>query len=186
MNRYLAFFVVAIVVMQTAAAQQWQWRSNLQINQIALSVQLPDYPVPQGQIDTIVGSGRLPHLGISGDNRGAYGIIALTEPKPHHGYYAVRVHYDVSGPLPPAENIPVVAMELIYISETRLIYVQEPARIQKQFLSEMKQKMRQKSMTPIAFAEWSITADALESASKSPERTAPAVTPPDAQEPRRP
>jgi hypothetical protein len=147
-----SFLVLAVVACGTA--EEWEWRSLDQVEQIALAAQLADYPIPQGRLSSILGRHRLPHLGGSWDDRGrCYGFFALTDPKAASGYFAVRVVYGELDPRPKPEDIPVLELQVLFQIRSGLSFVHEPYRTLKRMLPDFKRSMKEKGVTPIDFAE---------------------------------
>jgi hypothetical protein len=181
MNRYLSLLFVAFVLAPRLCAAEWEWRSRLQIKQVAMAVQLVDFPLPQGRLHTVIGTKRLPNLFILADDRGKpYGTIALTDPETGDGYFAIRVHYDLVDPLPA-----IGAIEFVFVSADGATFLYEPGQIEKKVVPDLKKKMRERGETPIAFAEWSIT-EINEPPNKALEPTPTSVTDRAAHAPRQP
>jgi hypothetical protein len=89
------------------------------------------------------------------------------------GYYAARIIYGLAEPLPKAEDIPLEAIQVVYISENRLTFVYDAGKAVKNVLPDLKQKMQQGGISPIDFAEAFIPNDQEEKRpNKSPQRNA--------------
>ncbi|HWA28606.1 MAG TPA: hypothetical protein VG734_23355 [Lacunisphaera sp.] len=135
-------------------AQDWAWRAPFQVKQIALSTQLATFPLPQGEIQSVIGMAKLPHLGGSTDARGrVYGIVALTDPDSETGYYAVRLVYDMKKEVVKPEEIPILSAEVLYVSRVTGSFVSESGHSMTRLLPELKARMAEQKLTPIAFAE---------------------------------
>lgn len=146
--------LIFLTLVSVAAASDYGWRSISQVEQIALAIRLTDFPLPQGKLKNVVGDLRLPHLGVSSVNgEKPTGMIALTDPKAPNGYFAVRIIYDLKDPLPKPGDIPLEALQLVYVSEG-MTFVCETEEWQLRQLPELKKMMKKKEMTPIVFSKF--------------------------------
>ena len=173
---------IALAIPPFCAAAEWEWCSLLQVKRIALAAQLADYPFPQRRLERVIGARKLPHLGGSNDERGrAYGIVALTDPDSPSGYYAVRIFYILTDPLPKPDEIPIGELQVLFLPKGRLSFVYEMNRALKHMLPDLKKKMQKDGVTPIAFSD-SFFSLSLFAGEKPPnqalEPTSTAVTPP--------
>jgi len=154
MKTWFSFtLLVFLAITPVSAASDYDWCSISQVEQIGLSIKLADYPLPQGRLKSVIGDRKLPHLGVSSVNGGKpTGVIALTDPEAPNGYFAVRIIYDLKDPLPKPEEIPLEALQLIYVSQG-MTFVCETEEWQLRQLPELKKMMKKPAMTPIAFSK---------------------------------
>ncbi len=125
----------------------------LQVERIALATLLADLSFT-GMRKTVIGLLQVAALGRIGYEHGrAYGIIALTDPKSPGGYHAVRIIYGLAEPLPKAEDIPLEAVEVVFISDTDWTFVYDPEKAMMHILPDLKRKMQQGGSSPLGFAE---------------------------------
>jgi hypothetical protein len=151
--RILIAVLLAIAFAKVCPAEDWDWRTPLQVKQIALATQLATFPLPQGELRSVIGVTKLPHLGGSTDAQGrVYGIVALTDPDAQTGYYAVRLVYDLEKEAKP-EEIPILSAVVLFVSPARGSFVSELGDTMTRLLPELRKQMAERKLTPIGFAE---------------------------------
>ncbi|WP_146180230.1 hypothetical protein [Opitutus sp. ER46] len=131
----------------------WEWCMPADVHQIAIASTLAQFPVPQGQLRSVIGTKRLPNLGGAGDDQGrACFRIVLTNPESSDGFYALRVHYGNVSPLPPPGEIPIEAAEVVFVGHHALEFVYVPGKAMRHMLPELKERMKREHQTPFELA----------------------------------
>lgn len=132
---------------------QWQWCSLGDVRRIAAATLLADYPLPQGQLEAIIGRTRLPNLGGAADKEGrACHLFALTSPDANAGFYGLRVHYGNVSPIPSPAQLPIEALEVVFVRSAALEFVYDPGKTLRHLLPEFREQMKRESRTPFEFA----------------------------------
>jgi hypothetical protein len=144
------FLLFTILLPGFCQAEGRDWCTPLQVKQIALATQLATFPLPQGELDTVLGKRNLPHFGGATDeHKRVFGIIPLTNPESRTGYYAVRIYYDLTSKRE-TKDIPINSAQVLYYSPEKMIFVYDMNDIR----PETKKRMVEQKLTPIGFAEF--------------------------------
>jgi hypothetical protein len=130
--------------------------SAADIERLALSIALTDFPIEQGKIADLVGTPRYSPMkwgSHSGDGPD-YQMSALTDPKSATGFYALRFVYKEYDSLPPAAKIEVISAEIIFITPNQMCFVYEQDRAWAKMLPDLKTKMKKMGLKPREFAAY--------------------------------
>jgi hypothetical protein len=129
-------------------------RSTTDIERLALSIALADFPMEQGRMADLIGTPRYSPMkwGSKVNDGPDYQMAALTDPKSSTGFYALRFVYKNYNKLPPAAKIEVVSLEIIFIAPNLMCFVHEQNPAWVKILPDLKAKMKKMGLKPREFA----------------------------------
>jgi hypothetical protein len=149
MIRYASLLLAISIGLLDVRATEVKLSSVADIERLALSIALTEFPIQQGKMVDVVGDPSYSPM-IWGDYE--YQYAALTDPKSPMGFFAVRCVYKEYEKLPPPDKIEVLSEEIVFLAPNQMCFVYEQNRQWTHELPNLKEKMKKMGLKPREFA----------------------------------